>query len=214
MRVLYTFIEEEKHQYLLDKYLKMNSNEFNARISKFRRWQDAQLSLLGRILLKYGLNTYFGIQNFEIGRTPDHKPFLKKKNLYFNISHSGNLVVCCINEFPVGIDVEHINPGTNYEEFKFQMTDKEFDAIHFSQDKLKAFFMYWTEKEAVIKAHGKGLLIPLESFEINQNKTIIENETLYLKEISIDEKYQCCVAAYEDIRQKTIHIEQLNMNKL
>ncbi|WP_185245468.1 4'-phosphopantetheinyl transferase superfamily protein [Chryseobacterium bernardetii] len=192
----------------------MNSDEFNARIGKYRRWQDAQLSLLGRILLKYGLHQYFDIQDFEIGRTPDHKPFLKNKNLNFNISHTGNLAVCCIHEFPIGIDAEYINQETNYEEFKFQMTEGEFHRIHSSEDPLKTFFSYWTEKEAVIKAHGKGLLIPLDSFEINQNKTIVEHETFYLKEIFINKEYQCCIASSEDIRKKIIHVEQLNMNDL
>ncbi|MGE8555602.1 MAG: 4'-phosphopantetheinyl transferase family protein [Chryseobacterium jejuense] len=214
MRILYSFIEEEKHQYLLDKYSKIFSDKFNAKILKYRRWQDAQLSLLGRVLLKYGLNCYFDIQDFEIRNTSDHKPFLKDQNLHFNISHSGNLVVCCINEFPIGIDVEYINHEINYEEFKFQMTIHEFERIYLSDDKIKTFFMYWTEKEAVIKANGKGLFIPLESFEINQNKTFVENEAFYLKDIFIDKEYQCCIASPDDIRQKTIYAEQLSLNKL
>jgi len=214
MRVLYAFIEEEKHQYLLEKYLTMNSNEFNIRISKFRRWQDTQLSLLGRILLKYGLNNYFDIHDFEIGRTPNYKPFLINKNLHFNISHAGNLVICCINEHPIGIDVEYINQRIDYEDLKFQMTANEFDKIQGSEDKLKAFFTYWTEKEAVIKAHGKGLFIPLTSFEVDHNQAIIENETFYLKEIFIDKEYQCCIATNQVILQKVIYVEQLNMNKL
>ncbi|MFP3581721.1 4'-phosphopantetheinyl transferase superfamily protein, partial [Arthrobacter sp. SIMBA_036] len=78
------------------------------------------------------------------------------------------------------------------------MTLNEFDKVHFSKDHVRSFFKYWTEKEAVIKAHGKGLLIPLQSFEIFQNQAVIENEKFYLKEIFIHEEYQCCIAANKD----------------
>ncbi|MDC8104856.1 4'-phosphopantetheinyl transferase superfamily protein [Chryseobacterium sp. B21-037] len=145
---------------------------------------------------------------------PYYKPYIKNHNLHFNISHAGNLVICCINESPVGIDVEYINQEADYEEFKFQMTSGELEKIHFSEDKVQSFFTYWTEKEAVIKAHGKGMFIPLDSFEVNHGQAIIENEIFYLKEIYLDKKYQCCIAANEDIREKTIFVKRLNVNFL
>lgn len=214
MIVLYTFIDEQKHQYLLDKYSKICTEEFNAKILKYRRWQDAQLSLLGRILLKYGLNQYFNIHDFEIDRTSNHKPFIKNQEVHFNISHAGNLVVCGISKSIIGVDIEYVDPKINYNDFKSQMTPNEFNKIHFSEDKVRSFFTYWTEKEAVIKAHGKGLLIPLQSFEVSQNHTIIENEKFYLKEIFIHQKYQCFIASNNDIRKQNIQLEQINLNLL
>lgn len=215
MIVLYSFIEEEKHQYVLEKYSKICTEEFNAKILKYRRWQDAQLSLLGRVLLQYGLRKYFNIQDYEIDRTSDHKPFLKnKKEVHFNISHAGKLVVCAISKSPVGIDIEYIDPKINYTDFKPQMTLNEFNKIHLSDNNIRSFFTYWTEKEAVIKAHGKGLLIPLQSFEVFQDQTLIENEKFYLKEIFIHQEYLCCIAANNNIEYQNIQIEQLNLNIL
>lgn len=214
MIVLYTFINEQKHQYLLDKYSKICTEEFNAKILKYRRWQDAQLSLLGRLLLKYGLNQYFNMHDFEIDYTSNHKPFLKNQDVHFNISHAGNLVVCGISKSPIGIDIEYIDPKIKYTEFKSQMTQNEFNKIHLSEDKVRSFFTYWTEKEAVIKAHGKGLLIPLQSFEVFQNQTIIEKQKFYLKETFIHIEYQFCIASDKDIRYKNIQLEQLNLNLL
>lgn len=214
MIVLYAFIDEQKHQYLLDKYSKICNEEFNAKILKYRRWQDAQLSLLGRILLKYGLNQYFGINDFEIGRTSNHKSFIKNQEVHFNISHAGNLVVCGISKSIIGVDIEYVDPKINYNDFKSQMTPDEFNKIHLSEDKVRSFFTYWTEKEAVIKAHGKGLLIPLQSFEVSQNHTIIENEKFYLNEIFIHQEYQCCIASNNDIRKQNIQLEQINLNLL
>ncbi|MBB4804730.1 4'-phosphopantetheinyl transferase [Chryseobacterium defluvii] len=214
MIILYTFIEEGKHQYLLDKYAEICSKEFNAKILKYRRWQDAQLSLLGRVLLRYGLNHYFDIKDFEMSRTSDHKPFITDHAIHFNISHAGNLVACCISRSPIGIDVEYIDHKINYEDFKSQMTSGEFSKVYHSEDKIKSFFTYWTEKEAIIKAHGRGLLIPLRSFEVFQDQAVIENEKFFLKEIFIDKEYQCYVASNEDIRQQKNHIEHINLNKL
>lgn len=214
MVILYAFIDQEKHQYLSDKYSAICSKQFMEKIQKYSRWQDAQLSLLGRILLKYGLLHYFDINSGEVSITSNHKPYLKNHNIHFNISHAHNIVACCISRFPIGIDIEHLDFQLCYDDFKFQMTQREFEKIHFSQDKIRSFFTYWTEKESVIKAHGKGLLIPLQSFEVFESQTVIENEKYYLREIFIHDEYQCSMASVRDIRQQQIHLEQLSLNTL
>jgi 4'-phosphopantetheinyl transferase len=214
MVVLYAFIDEEKHQYLLDKYSKICTEEFNAKILKYRRWQDAQLSLLGRIILQYGLGNYYDIKDYEIDRASNHKPFLKNQEVHFNISHAGSLVVCGVSQSPIGIDIEYVDPKINYTDFKSQMTLNEFNKIHLSEDKNRRFFSYWTKKEAIIKAHGKGLLIPLQSFEIFQDQALIENEKFYIKEVFIHQEYQCCVASNKYIQNQHIQLEQIHLNQL
>lgn len=214
MVILYAFIDKDKHEYLLNKYSRIYSEDFGIRILKYRRWQDAQLSMLGRMLLQYGLNKYFGIKYYEIDQTSNYKPFLKDQEVSFNISHAGNLVICGISKSPIGVDIEYIDHKINFDDFKSQMTLKEFHKIQDSEDIIKSFFVYWTEKEAAIKAHGKGLLIPLQSFEIFQNQTIIENEKFYLKEIFIHKDYQCCVASINDIQFQNIQIENVSLNLL
>ncbi|MGX5687211.1 4'-phosphopantetheinyl transferase family protein [Chryseobacterium cucumeris] len=109
MIIFFAHIEEEKHQYLLNKYSRIYPKKFKVKLLKYNRWQDAQLSLLGRILLQYGLGNYFGIRDFEISQTSYSKPFLKNHEIHFNISHAGNLVVCGISKFPIGIDIEYVD---------------------------------------------------------------------------------------------------------
>lgn len=195
MVILYTFISEEKHQYLLDRYLNSFPKDFQQDILKYRRWQDAQLSLLGRVLLQQGLKSHYHIDEVYIERTPDNKPYLKGLPLHFNISHSKELVVCAIAEFPVGIDVEFIDPKINYLDFQFQMTDQEFLKIDRSKDQIGDFFSYWTRKESVMKAHGGGMMIPLDSFEIVNGKCEIERKKFFTRDIFIDENYQSCIAS-------------------
>lgn len=195
MIILYTFISEEKHQSLLDRYLPLFSEHSKQDILRYRRWQDAQLSLLGKALLQYGLRTYYNISDVETGVLPNKKPYLKKHNLHFNISHSKELVACTIAEYPLGLDVEFNDPKVSYHDFTFQMTDKELQEIQDAEDKMKKFFSYWTRKEAVIKAHGAGMLLPLDSFEIINNECGIEGEKFFTKEILIHEDYSSYMAS-------------------
>lgn len=195
MIVLYTFISEEKHRDLLDRYLSGFPEDFRLDILKYRRWQDAQLSLLGRVLLQHGLRTHYNISGIDIGRTADHKPYLKGHHLHFNISHSKDLVVCAIAEFPLGIDVEFMDRQINYLDFQFQMTMNEFSKIDRSEDRIRDFFSYWTQKESVIKAHGGGMMIPLDSFEIVNNECIIDGKKYFTKDVFIDENYRSYIAS-------------------
>ncbi|RQO39458.1 4-phosphopantetheinyl transferase [Chryseobacterium sp. KBW03] len=195
MIILYTFISEEKHESLLDKYLPAFSQEAKQDILRYSRWQDAQLSLLGKVLLQYGLRTYYNIPEAETGILPNKKPYLKDENLHFNISHSKDLVACAIAEYPLGIDVEFNNPKTSYLDFTFQMTAHEFQEMDTSEDKTASFFTYWTRKEAVIKAHGAGMMLPLDSFEIVNNECVIEDEKFFTKQIFIHEDYHSYIAS-------------------
>ncbi|CAI8852185.1 4'-phosphopantetheinyl transferase family protein [Chryseobacterium sp. IT-36CA2] len=204
MIILYTFISEEKHQFILDRYLRTFTQEIQQEILRYRRWQDAQLSLLGKVLLQYGLKTYYNIFEAEIGILPNKKPYLKGSDLYFNISHSKDLVVCAIAEYPLGIDVEFSDPKISYLDFTFQMTTNEFKEIHDSDDKTKGFFTYWTRKEAVIKAHGAGMMLPLESFEVLNNECVIEGEKFFTKEIFIHEGYYSYIASTDQSIKDTI----------
>ncbi|PKF75110.1 4'-phosphopantetheinyl transferase family protein [Chryseobacterium sp. PMSZPI] len=199
MVILHTFISEKKHQKLLDTYLDTFSDDFKNSVLRYKRWQDAQLSLLGRVLLQYGLRTYYDISDVVVDRLSNHKPFLKGQKLHFNISHSKNLVVCAIAEFPIGIDVEFKDTAVNYLDFQFQMTNNEFQKIHDSEDKTDGFFKYWTYKEAVIKAHGSGMMIPLESFEVIDDKCFLDGQIFFTKEIFIDHDYYSCIASDDEM---------------
>jgi 4'-phosphopantetheinyl transferase len=66
--------------------------------------------------------------------------------------------------------------------------------VHTAMDQEYAFFRLWTQKEALIKANGKGLFIPLKTICINRNAAQIESEPWYLQEIPIAEKYICHLA--------------------
>lgn len=204
MIILYTFISEEKHQSLIDRYVPLFSEDSKRDILRYGRWQDAQLSLLGKVLLQYGLRTFYNITDVETGILPNKKPYLIGQNLHFNISHSKDLVACAIAEYPLGIDLEFNDPEVSYFDFTSQMTSNEIREIYDSEDRAKAFFAWWTRKEAVIKAHGAGMMLSLDSFEVIHDECIIDEEKFFIKKIFIHEDYHSYIASSDPKIKNTI----------
>ncbi|GIQ60768.1 4'-phosphopantetheinyl transferase [Flavobacterium collinsii] len=201
--IYYSYLSKENHENMLKYDLPKFPVDYQEKIKRYRRWQDAQLSLLGRILLFNATEEIYNHNPYdkEIKHTKYNKPYFDNDLIRFNISHSGNIVVCALNdENEIGIDIEIIN-DIEIEDFKSQLTEFEWNKIVLSRNKKDTFYDYWTKKEAVIKAHGDGLAIPLSSFEILENTTRINEENFYLKEIKIDEKYKCFVSLKTEINE-------------
>ncbi|MEP6804720.1 MAG: 4'-phosphopantetheinyl transferase superfamily protein, partial [Flavobacterium sp.] len=183
MLLLYSKVSEDAHSSIVKQYLNNFDLDFQKKILSYRRWQDSQLSLLGRLMLIKAFEEY-GISSAEVNNLEYNdygKPFLSSKALFFNISHSGDFVICAVSKrSEIGIDIEKMT-AIDLADFKLQMTYNEWSRIVHSENKRKSFFEYWTQKEAVIKAHGQGLTLPLKSFEVLDNKTMIDGEDFYLK---------------------------------
>ncbi|MBS7256353.1 4'-phosphopantetheinyl transferase family protein [Flavobacterium branchiicola] len=194
-QILYAYISEKNHNYLIKEHLRTFPVDFQKKILSFRNWQDAQLSLLGRLILRYGLQINDAFEEKDnIGYTSYNKPFLIDSDIKFNISHAGELVVCILSDLnEVGIDVE-IMSDINIEDFESQMTITERNYIRRAKNSKAAFFDFWTKKEAVIKASGKGLSIQLQDFQVIGNSTSINAENFFLKEVYLNEKYKCHIA--------------------
>ena len=216
IHIYYSYISEEHHEILLEKFSTKFSVDFQEKIKRFRRWQDAQLSLLGRVLLFNGISEIYGNDcHFnEIKYTKYNKPYFEGSPIKFSISHSGEIVVCALsNEHEIGIDIEEIL-DIEIADFKSQMTESEWNKIAFSNNKKDSFFDYWTQKESVIKAHGTGLSTPLKSFEIIDDTTIIAGETFFLHKIDIDEQYKCFISLNSNIKDFSVkkqHIYNLQL---
>lgn len=207
--IYYTYISEENHENLIRNELIKFSTDFQEKIKKYRRWEDAQLSLMGRSMLFRGIQENYNLDysNKEISYTKFNKPYFHNDSIHFNISHSGNIVICAITKKgEIGIDIEKIST-IEINDFESQFSQNEWDKIMNSINTSETFFEYWAQKEAVIKSHGHGLTIPLKSFEISENETIIDGEKFYLKEIKIDEQYKCYLSTkeyFENIKIKQI----------
>lgn len=157
--------------------------------AKFRRWEDAQAYLFGKFILIKGLKKY-NIESTileKIMYTKYNRPYLPIA-IDFNISHSGNYVLCAISTHgKVGIDIERIHP-VDINDFKDHFTEKEICSINEAKDKYAEFFRMWTIKEAVIKADGQGLSMPLKEIIIDHHARVNE-KNWYVYEIGIASGY-------------------------
>jgi 4'-phosphopantetheinyl transferase len=88
----------------------------------------------------------------------------------FNVSHSGGRVLLAATwGTPVGIDLEVPRPGVEIEELLRRFFSQEEVAGWQSLPptlRTTGFFHLWTRKEAVVKAMGRGLSLPLDSFQV------------------------------------------------
>jgi 4'-phosphopantetheinyl transferase len=88
--------------------------------------------------------------------------------LCFNLSHADGFAVCVAGRVrQLGVDVEKMTRKASHEELaKRFFAAAEYEYLRNLPPGLQreAFFRIWTLKEAYIKAEGKGLAIPLDSF--------------------------------------------------
>ncbi|HVU95563.1 MAG TPA: 4'-phosphopantetheinyl transferase superfamily protein [Puia sp.] len=142
------------------------------KILRYRRWEDAHAALLGKLLLLVALNDTGSTATLDqLLYTPQDKPYFPA-GPNFNISHSGNRVVCALSTTGrIGVDIERVKP-LSFEDFQTQFTPNEWQAIRGAQDPIAAFYRFWTAKESLIKADGRGLGIPLLELDVTEYRPI------------------------------------------
>ena len=142
------------------------------KILRYRRWEDAHAALLGKLLLLVALKEIGSTATLDqLLYTPYDKPFFPM-GPNFNISHSGNRVICGLTTTGrIGVDIEWVKP-LSFDDFQTQFTPAEWQAIRGAPDPVAAFYRFWTAKESLIKADGRGLGIPLLELDVTEYRPI------------------------------------------
>ncbi len=199
MYMIYVYIADNNQQLPRDRYLNYLAQLPGAmaeKIQRFRHWEDAQASLYGKLMLIEGLQRYghsAGALN-DITFSDYGRPSLAG-GPEFNISHSGSLVMCALTtERKVGIDIEEVK-DIDLDDFRSIWRQDEWDQINTADGSLIPFFTFWTKKEAIIKADGKGLSIPLQSIFIGPATARIGADEWHLKQLPMQPGYLCHVAS-------------------
>jgi 4'-phosphopantetheinyl transferase len=150
------------------------SNDEMTRAARFRFERDRRRFLAARFCLRHILATCAGADPAELdfSYSAHGKPALAKpaSNFFFNISHSHHLALFVVTTgVEVGVDIEKIREDVETAQLatRFFSTREvaEFRALPPHQ-RVPAFFRIWTCKEAFLKAKGSGLLLPLDSFDV------------------------------------------------
>lgn len=151
--------------------------------------------LLKEVLMRHGCSDD-GIVIGEHG-----KP--EVKNLYFNLSHSDNMVICAVSDKTVGCDIERIQtaPKRIAKRF-FHENEIEYLERFDEHRKNEEFYRLWTIKESYLKMTGYGLTFPLKDFEVRiiDGIRIYKNHMLqdcYINEYAL-EGYKVAVCSEDE----------------
>lgn len=145
------------------KLLPILDNKERQRYITYHKWKDARRYLLSRAALRLVLSNFCNIPGhlLEFGETADKKPYLiqtRNERLEFNLSHTDKKIVIAIDHEPIGVDIESSANASRPEIIGprvFNM-DEQFSVAN-SEDVRSQFCLYWTRKEAFLKAIGKGI---------------------------------------------------------
>lgn len=123
--------------------------------------EDAYSLLAYAVRQKWGLN-----QLPPIARAEGGKPYFPSHPQYhFNLSHSGTLALCALDDQPVGADIEVVR--SHHPKLAQRIcSQKELAWLENQPDQRSALCQLWTRKEALAKHHGTGLTVPLRSIGV------------------------------------------------
>lgn len=134
-------------------------------VKKLRNNRDKLHCLAAGLILRH----LFG-QDAEIKENPWHKPYIEGKPR-FNLSHSGDYVICAVGESEIGCDIQ------NHSDVAFKPDIGEIAKRVFHPAELKrflaasareeTFYDFWTLKESYMKALGKGFHLEPNTFHLD-----------------------------------------------
>lgn len=153
------------------------SDAERARAARFHNVEHANQFVVAHARLRQLLAAQLNIapQRLEFTTAAHGKPGLGAEQgasgLQFNLSHSGSLgLVGWAWQRALGVDVESWRPMRD----ERALVHRFFSASEIAAyeelpqaDRTEGFFNCWTRKEAYVKAVGRGLGLPLRSFDVS-----------------------------------------------
>jgi 4'-phosphopantetheinyl transferase len=135
-----------------------------SRAGRFHQPIDRLRFVCGRGLLRTVVGRYTdqAPEQVQLGFGPTQKPMLANTpDLSINLAHAGRWVLLAVGRESVGVDVELVNDSFDYQPIvgvSFSRAEREF--IGNQPDAAaarRAFYQFWTRKEALVKATALGL---------------------------------------------------------
>lgn len=161
------YCQFKPYQYILSQEEYVTSNNFKS----FTR---QKIFVLSRIILRLLMAKYTSKDPrlIKFQKNKYGKPFLSCSDLSFNLSHSKNMLAIAMANFKIGIDIEHLNINQNLSVLLDEClsgSEKAHLANLRGNQRRKQFFIYWTKKEAFLKAIGVGLNIRPKNINLINN---------------------------------------------
>ncbi len=174
------------------------SPERKEKTDKLIKKEDKLLSVGAELLRNYALfQNGINPDKTEFVKNENGKPYIKGNGLYFNISHSGEYVICGVSDKEIGCDIQKIT-SINEKVIKKCLDQGEIKALEKETDKNKAFTKLWAKKESYVKATGKGIKSGLK----DQKGT----KACYFYEYSDILGYECSVCGFSKMRVEFLRV--------
>lgn len=154
---------------------------------RYKHLQGRRECAAGYVELLRGLRLGFGIEGMPAFHYNEHgKPLLRDyPDVHFSISHCKAAVGCYVSERPCGLDIECIRKAKE-DLVRHTMNPREAESIFSSPFPDIAFTRLWTQKEAVLKLKGTGIVDDLHSVLSPDNTNGITLRT-------IENTYRCYI---------------------
>lgn len=158
-------------------YVRFLSSAEKARSARFRFARERNRYEARHGILRVLLSAYMKCapQEVEICSRSNGKPYAVDRShqtaLQFSMSHSaGRAVFAFIRSDEIGVDIERVSSFPEVREFAaVNFTPAEIQEVECCSEsmRLEVFFKLWVRKEAVLKAGGDGLTIPLNCVDVS-----------------------------------------------
>lgn len=231
MKVYLSSIEELKDAASYDAAFLRITEDRKSALVKYYAIEDRKRSIIAGLLLNYALYEYHfqaqfqtinsnkeeieqlsfdtllttELQLCQINKKENGKPFcFNEPGFFYNISHSGECVICAVSDEEVGADIQVIKKNCSNSLAKKMMSEKEylkFRTMDLEQQK-KFLYYIWTVKESACKYTGMGLKQEFRNMEVDINAKQIyllkEQKTIFYKMLEVKNDYLLSVCYHSD----------------
>ena len=205
---------------VLERALDAASPQRRAKARRYLRRSDQALSLGAEMLLRRALRDRGLGDRSLVYRYGEHrKPYLPDaEGFHFNLSHSGEFVMCAASAREVGCDIEAI-ADIDLEIARRYFFRDEYEHIAGQPDQKSRedlFFRYWALKESFMKCTGLGMSLPLDEFQIVLGRDggvgvdqHVDVRDYRFAEIDAVSGYRCAICQEEE--EPDPHVEELDI---
>ena len=169
------------------------------------RVRTKHMSEMGGRLLEYAVSRLYRIGVPELSRDKgEHgKPcFRIHPEVRFNISHSGDLVICAVSDFEIGIDIQEKSRMNTDRIAKKVMSPGEHKKYLTSSERQDFFYRVWVMKESYVKWTGDGITRELHSLPMDG-----WHQFLY-----VDHRFASCIWAKMPLEVVVAEVRERDLN--
>lgn len=128
---------------------------------KFVYQRDREIAVYTECFARYCIAKKLGLsfETVSFSKNCYGKPYITNTaDLFFNMSHSGDYIICGLSNEPIGVDVEKIEKAPmEVAEHCFSIDEQRALRDKKGGEADRHFYALWTLKEAYLKMNGTGL---------------------------------------------------------